>query len=68
MCEANAYLLDKDGKEELFLEHVDRVIPSDEGLTLISIFSERKKIRAFIKEMALLEHRIVLEKIEDGAV
>ena len=62
MCEAHAYLLDKNGNEELFLKSVDKVIPSEDGITLVSIFSERKKIKAFIKEMALLEHKIILEE------
>ena len=63
MCEANVYLLNDEGKEELFLESVDRVIPSVDGIMLESIFSERKIIKAVIKEMALLDHKIILEKI-----
>ncbi|NLD49046.1 MAG: CooT family nickel-binding protein, partial [Clostridiaceae bacterium] len=27
MCEANVYLLDKDGNEKLILEAVDKVLP-----------------------------------------
>ena len=65
MCEANVYLLDEDGTEHLYLESVDKVIPSEDGLTLVSIFSERKTIRAAIKEMALLDHKIILEKLDD---
>ena len=64
MCEANVYLLNDEGAEELFLESVDKVIPSAEGILLESIFSERKTVKAVIKEMALLDHRIVLEKIK----
>jgi predicted RNA-binding protein len=64
MCEANVYLLDKDGKEKLILESVDKIIPTEEGLMLENIFSERKIVSAKIKEMALVEHRIILEEIK----
>ncbi len=61
MCEANAYLR-KDGKEELLLEMVDKVVPHEEGLMLEDIFGRRKIVKARIAELALVDHRIVLEK------
>ncbi len=61
MCEANAYLL-KDGKEELVMEGVDKLIPQDEGILLESIFGQRKLLDARIKELALVDHKIILEK------
>ncbi len=65
MCEANVYLLDKDGKEKLLLESVDTLIPQGDEVILENIFSQRKTVRATIKEMALVEHRIVLKARED---
>ncbi|MDP4181633.1 MAG: CooT family nickel-binding protein [Bacillota bacterium] len=65
MCEANVYLLDEEGNPKLFLESVDKIIPEGNELCLENIFSQRKYIRARIKEMALVEHRIVLEKSID---
>lgn len=65
MCEANVYLIDEQGKEKLFLESVDKIIPEGDELCLEDIFSRRKYVRARIKEMALVEHRIVLEKSID---
>lgn len=62
MCEANVYFIDKEGKEKLLLESVDKVVPSEDGIILENIFSERKTVKAKIKEMALVEHRIVLEE------
>lgn len=62
MCEANVYVIDNEGNEKLLLESVDKVIPTEEGLLLENIFSQRKLIKATIKEMALVEHRIVLEE------
>lgn len=64
MCEANAYLRNGD-LEELFLEKVDRVINKDGQLFLENIFGQRKIIKAVIKEMALVEHKIILEREED---
>jgi len=63
MCEANAYLR-KDGKEELFFENVDKVLPHEDGLLLEDIFGRRKIVKARIRELALVDHRIILEKIE----
>jgi predicted RNA-binding protein len=62
MCEASVYLLGKDGKEKLLLESVDKVIPSGDEILLENIFSERKSVKATIKEMALVEHKIILEE------
>ncbi len=64
MCEANVYLVDKTGNEELILDSVDKVIPGDDGITLENIYSERKTIRARIKLMELVEHRIILENLD----
>ena len=61
MCEANVYLIDREGRERLLLESVDKIIPGEEGIFLENIFSQRKKIRAKIKEMELVNHKIILE-------
>ena len=61
MCEANVYIVDKEGKETLLLESVDKMVPIEEGFLLENIFSQRKLVKARIKEMSLVEHRIVLE-------
>ncbi len=62
MCEANVYIIDRQGKEKLLLESVDKLIPEEDGIVLENIFSQRKTVKARIKEMALVEHRIVLEE------
>ena len=62
MCEANAYL--KDGENEvLFMESVDTIEPYENGLKLIDIYGKQLFINAKIKDMTLLNHRIILEKI-----
>ena len=61
MCEANAYLF-KDGKEELIFEDLMILRPEQENLYLQNIFGEQKRIKARIREMNLVEHRIILEE------
>ncbi|MDD4239123.1 MAG: CooT family nickel-binding protein [Desulfotomaculaceae bacterium] len=62
MCEANAYLRKQGEEDELFLEMVDRVLPREEGLMLEDIFGRRKIIKAKIVELALVDHKIILER------
>lgn len=60
MCESNAYLI-KNGKEELIMESVNLVKPQPDGILLRSIFGEQTTVAAKIREIALTDHRIVLE-------
>lgn len=62
MCEANVYMTDEDGNAELLMESVDKVVPREDSIYLESIFGERKNIKAKIKEMELVHHKIFLEK------
>jgi predicted RNA-binding protein len=62
MCEANAYL-GKGNKEELVLEDVMILRPEEGEIYLQNIFGEQKRVRARIKEMNLVDHRIILEEI-----
>ena len=62
MCEANVYLIDEKGEEKLFLESVDKILPENDELILENIFGQRKIVKAKIKEMELVEHRIILQK------
>lgn len=64
MCEANAYLINGD-QEELVLERVDKLTPSEEGILLENIFGQKKMLKARIKEMALVDHKIILERWPD---
>lgn len=64
MCEANAYVF-KNGKEELYLEAVDILKPEGKEIYLRSIFGEQKVFKGRIKEMSLLNHKILLEEEED---
>jgi len=67
MCESNVYI-DRNGQEELLMESVDRIIPAEDGsIFLENIFGERKVIKARIREMELVHHRIILEEIQNNA-
>jgi len=62
MCEASAYILRND-KEELVLKSVDVVEPQDNGkFLLVDIFGGQKTIKAKLKRMNLVDHRIVFEE------
>ena len=61
MCEANAYLI-KDGEEKLIMENVDTLRPENDGIYLQDIFGGQRTIKARIKEMNLVDHRILLEE------
>jgi predicted RNA-binding protein len=62
MCEANVYLLDEKGNKNLLLDAVDKVIPQEnDHIYLENIYGERKTVRAKIKEMHLVDHKIILE-------
>jgi predicted RNA-binding protein len=62
MCEANTYLL-KEGKEELILEDLVILRPEQDGIYLQNIFGEQKRVKARIKELNLVEHRVILEQL-----
>lgn len=62
MCEAAAYLL-IDGKEELLLESVDLLESEENQVKMINIFGEQKKVKAKIKALSLVDHKIVLEPL-----
>ena len=59
MCEANAYI-DRSGREELLLESVDIVEPQEDGgFLLVDIFGQQKTVKARLRRMNLVNHRIV---------
>ena len=62
MCEANAYMYEN-GKENLIMESVDKVVPEEAKVYLENIFGQRLIIEGRIKELLLVDHRIVLERI-----
>ena len=59
MCEADVYLI-KDGREEVIMEGVDIMKPEAENIYCENIFGEKLEIKAHIKELNLVDHRILL--------
>jgi len=60
MCESNVYI-EKDGKEELYLENVDILKPEDGKIFMRNLFGEQKYFEGSIKEISLIKHRIILK-------
>ena len=60
MCEAAAYLL-KGDQEKLILESVDLLEHEDDHVKMVNIFGEQKILKAKIKSLSLVEHKIILE-------
>lgn len=60
MCNSSAYIL-KEGKEELVFKDVDSLECSENEITLINIFGEKKRLNARVKSFSLVEHKILLE-------
>ena len=60
MCEANAYLIES-GEETLVMENVDVLRPERDGIYLQDIFGGQRTIKARIKELNLVDHKILLE-------
>jgi predicted RNA-binding protein len=63
MCEANAFLV-VGGEEELLMENVDILRPEGSLVYIRDIFGEQRWVEARIKEMNLVQHRILLEKTD----
>jgi predicted RNA-binding protein len=61
MCEANVYW-SANGKEDLVLESVDVVEPQPDGrFLLVNIFGQQKTLKAKLKRMNLVNHKIIFE-------
>ena len=61
MCEANAYV-SRGEQEELILKSVDLVEPRDDGgFLLVDIFGTQKIIKGKLKQMNLVDHKIIFE-------
>ncbi len=66
MCQSNAYLIDPTGNEKLIMEDVSLITPLENGETeLVGLFGDRLTVKASIREMDLLKHRIVMAPTEE---
>lgn len=60
MCESKVYLLEK-GLERKIMDNVIHIEPQDGKLFLYDLLGEQRIVDAAIKEIRLLEHKIILE-------
>lgn len=61
MCEAAAFII-RNGKEELILDSVDLLEPDNGKIRLVNIFGEPKVLSARIKQLSLVNHKIIPEE------
>lgn len=62
MCESSAFILGKDNKLEKIMENVVTVDPVDGKVYLTDLLGEEKIVDGFIKEIRLMDHKIILEQ------
>ena len=61
MCETNAYIYNA-GKEDLYLESVDLLVPEAGKVYLKNLFGEQKTFEGHVKEISFLKGKILLEE------
>lgn len=62
MCESRVYV-EKEGKQEQIMNNVIVIKPEEDGkLFIANLLGEQKVVSAKIKEIKLLEHKIILEE------
>ena len=53
----------QEGGEELVIENVDILENKEDQVRLVDLFGQEKTIRARVKVLSLVEHKIILEPI-----
>lgn len=65
MCESNVYLKKSGQPEELLMENVAAVTPSENGMLLLKgLLGESMQVKAMIEDINLMGHRITLTAVE----
>ena len=60
MCQTAAYIV-RDGEEELVLQDVISVAPSEGSVRLVNLFGEEKTVQGRIRQIDLLAHRVIIQ-------
>ena len=60
MCESHAYLIQGDS-EELVMENVVHLAYAGDDLVITDLMGDTKQLKATVKEIKFMEHRIELE-------
>jgi predicted RNA-binding protein len=61
MCEARVYI-EKEGNLEELMDNVVSIKPEKDKLVLTNLFGEQKFVNAEVKEIKLLDHKVVLQE------
>jgi predicted RNA-binding protein len=61
MCESIAYLVTENGEEKI-MENVVYAVPSKESVFLEDILGDQKVVEGILKEIKLLDHKILIQK------
>lgn len=62
MCESSAYLITADGEQKI-MDYCIEIIPQADGKILLAdLLGEEKLVDGVIKEVRLLDHKIIIEK------
>ncbi|MCG1011407.1 CooT family nickel-binding protein [Tepidanaerobacter sp. GT38] len=61
MCESKVYILEN-GQEKILMDNVIHIEPQDGKLFMYDLLGEQMIVDAAIKEVKLLEHKIILER------
>ena len=62
MCQSSVYM-EKEGEEQEILKDAILVEPVDNGVKIQAIFEAPKLVKARIKRIDLLKHKVILEEI-----
>ena len=61
MCESKVYILEN-GHEKKLMDNVIHIEPQDGKIFMYDLLGEQMIVDAAIKEVKLLEHKIILER------
>ena len=61
MCEVKVFLKNNTD-EELLMEDVVLIKPSENGVYIANLFGDEKNVEGTIKEVHFLDHKVVIDK------
>lgn len=65
MCESVAFMLEKNNELRKIMEYIVNVDPYENKVRLTDLFGNQRIVDGSIKEIRLMEHKIILEKNRD---
>lgn len=60
MCESSVYIVEQ-GEEKLLMENVELLENKNGILTMVDLFGEKKDIKATVRSLSLVDHKILVE-------